>query len=223
MKRSGACSLSLFANNHTLELITPFSHRWERIRFDLEPSSVPALASVKHRVPFLCHIRLTFPRSYMFGLDLDKDENFPASVCNAFERAPKLRSLFLHSPPTSYIFRLPYSQLSNLTIHSAGADSLFGYCHAASSIRISLCPRRLSPGRGLSLRSPLFSINSPALPSNTLTSNQCHPYRSHVAPHSKKISWHPRFASRTSVSGSSSTTTSFSTSSHTPPLSKTSH
>ncbi|KAJ7482214.1 hypothetical protein B0H11DRAFT_2193314 [Mycena galericulata] len=122
MKRSGATPLSLVAEKDTLKLVLPYSHRWGEANLDLDELSIPALAAVRDRVPLLCHIHLKFSFPHYSPFGPPPQENFPA-LCNAFENAPDLRSVWITDCPPNLNF-LPFPQLSSLSVFGAAADRL---------------------------------------------------------------------------------------------------
>ncbi|KAJ7747291.1 hypothetical protein B0H16DRAFT_1726062 [Mycena metata] len=125
MERSGASPLSLYADHDSLEVVFAYSRRFGSLNLDLEPSSIPFLAAIRDKVPRLYCLYIEFPK----GTPLATRS---ASPCDAFEYAPNLRSVLLKRPAMD--FKLPSSQLEQLTIFNAPGDFLVRACHGASSL-----------------------------------------------------------------------------------------
>ncbi|KAJ7116483.1 hypothetical protein C8R44DRAFT_879851 [Mycena epipterygia] len=111
------------------QAILPYSHRWERVRLELEPSSFRTLAVLRGRIPLLRHFFIKFPISHN---ETELYES-PPSVLDAFEIAPSLRSVAMKNPPNLDL-RLPFPQLSILRIFPAPTDYLVRLCHDTSNL-----------------------------------------------------------------------------------------
>ncbi|KAJ7163563.1 hypothetical protein C8R43DRAFT_1123164 [Mycena crocata] len=114
MKGAGVSPLSFAADNDSLEIILPYSRRWERIALDLNTSSLRTLSTIRDSVPLLRRIYMKFSTDLDHLFHPGQPFEHPTATCDAFECAPNFRSVWIRAPPKT--------------------DHLVRYCQAATNV-----------------------------------------------------------------------------------------